>query len=322
MADAGRSAAPWRPAANDSSVIMKNLPPSLAAVSILALASASLPDAGAAGVAVGNSALIGQLDYSDTFTGTDAGGAPNRPYQAAVQPPEAYVVESVYGNPTVSFEIGAGFSFAGDDMNRALVDGVPAYPFGIAPNASGAGSDTGITQTGGGVDYGLPYGLRDHYVVQVDAVQVGDRIDISSGDTVGIFATNSLSVFFRGDGSGNASLFNGTLDTPIQSIIPTFNTGISGAGDWHNYAVRYDIPGREIELYVDEVSVGLIDLTTFAGGTYQNFSNATVGAGAGLAAGENRTWTDNFQVGSPIPEPAAAMLALLGFAGLAARRRR
>lgn len=282
----------------------------------------TLSEADAAGVAVGNSNLIGQLDYSDTFTGTDAGGAPNRPYIAAVQPEAAYVVESTYGNPAVSFQIGAGFSFAGDVAGRALVDGVPNYPFGLAPNASGAGSDTGITQTGGGVDYGLNYGLRDRYVVQVDAVQVGDRIDISSGAAVGIFAPNSLSVFFRGDGSGNASLFNGAVDTAIQGIIPTFNTGIAGAGQWYNYAVRYDIPGREIELFVNENSVGVIDLTTFAGGIYQNFSNAVVGAGAGLAGGENRTWTDNFQVGSVIPEPGSAVLALFGLLTLAAVRRR
>jgi hypothetical protein len=114
-----------------------------------------------------------------------------------------------------------------------------------------------------------------------------------------------LSVFFRGDGSGNASLYKG-LDTPIFPSIPTFNTGITGRGAWHNYAVRYDRTGKKIEIYVDEVSKGIIDLTTFANGVYQNFSNAAVGGGAGLPGGENRTWTDNFQVGGigvPPPPP-------------------
>jgi hypothetical protein len=269
--------------------------------------------------------LIGVLDYSDTFTQTDQGGRPDRPSTAAIQPAAAYVVENTYGNPAVNFEsvtqgTGTGrgeFSFASD--GPGLVDGNPTYP-----GFSGAGSDTGFTQTGGSPDYGLPYGLRDHYIVQVDAVAVGDRIDITSGPTVGtIFAPNSLSVFFRGNGSGNASLFNGSVDTPIQSEIPEFNTGITGSGEWHNYAVRFDQPNGLIELFVDEVSVGTVDLTTFAGGLYQDYSNAAVGAGGGLAAGENRVWTDNFQVGAPVPEPGMFALTIIPLAlGLARRPRR
>jgi len=285
----------------------------------------SVGSLGAAGIPVGGSSRIGVLDYSDTFTGTDDGGRANRPYVPAVQPAAAYVVENAYGNPSVSFDIGSGFSFAADRAGTpGLVDGNPPYPLGLGPNASGAGSATGFTQTGGGIDYALPYsGLRSSYVVQVDALQVADRIDISSGAGPGIFAAQSLSVFFRGDGSGNASLFNGATDTPIQSIIPTFNTGITGAGQWNNYAVRYDLLAREIELFVNQNSVGVINLTTFAGGIYANFTNQWVGAGGGLAAGENRVWTDNFQVGAPVPEPSTAALALMALAliGLRCYRR-
>ena len=269
------------------------------------------------------SALIGVLDYSDTFTQSDQGGPPNRPNTAAVQPAPAYVVQNTYGNPAVNFQTAgqpagvAAFSFASD--GPGLVNGVPAYP-----GTSGAGSATGFTQTGSGVDYGIPYGLRDEYIVQVDAVTVGDRIDITSGPNPGtIFQGNSLSVFFRGNGSGNASLYNGSVDTPIQTTMPNFNTGIEGPGRWRNYAVRFDRIDQEIELYVNEVSVGIIDLNTFAGGLYANFSNGAVGAGAGLALGETRTWTDNFQVGAPVPEPgAAALLAVPLVAGLLRRRRR
>lgn len=291
----------------------------LAAVS-LALSS----DASAAGIAVGSSSLIGTLDYSDTFTGTDAGGRPNRPFVPAVQPASAYPVENVYGNPQISFDIGEGFSFAADGPGTpGLVDGTPSYPLTLAPNASGAGSNTGFTQTGGGIDYAIPYnGLRSSYVVQVDAVQVGDRIDISSGAARGIFAPSSLSVFFRGDGTGNASLFNGATDTGLQGLIPGFNTGITGPGQWNNYAVRYDLGLKQIELFVNQNSLALIDLNTFAGGIYSNFSNSFVGAGSGLAAGENRTWTDNFQVGAPVPEPGTATLALLGVALMTRRTRR
>jgi hypothetical protein len=290
---------------------------------VVALFMSSNPSASGAGVAIGFSELIDELEFSESFTGTDAGGRPDRPFFPAVQPAPAYLVENTYGNPQVSFDIGAGFSFAADGLGTpGLVDGVPAYPLGLGPNASGAGSDTGFSQTGGSVDYAIPFGLRTHYVVQVDAVQVADRIDISSGAGPGIFAGQSLSVFFRGNGFGNASLFNGTLDTPIQASIPTFNTGITGPGIWYNYAVRFDTVGQEIEIYVNQVSVGVIDLTTFAGGAYANFSNAFVGAGAGMADGETRTWTDNFQVGSPVPEPTTALLAFLGLCFTGCTRRR
>ena len=268
----------------------------------------------AASVSVGSSSLINQLDYSDTFTQTAQGGVnPNRPETAALQPAPAYVIEQSYGNPSVSFS--GGFSFASE--GPGLVDGNPSYP-----GTSGGGSATGITQTGGGVDYGIPYGLRSVYTVQVDAVQVGDRIDISSGGGVGIFASNSLSVFFRGDGTGNASLFNGSLDIPVRNAIPSFTTNIAGAGQWNNYAATFDMTGKTIELFVNEVSLGVIDLTTFNGGTHANFSNAFVGAGAGLAVGESRTWTDNFQVGSAVPEPGSLILALSTLAMGVMRRRR
>lgn len=256
----------------------------------------------ASGVEPGRSILIGTLDYSDTFTGTEDGGRPDRLYVPAVQAANAYQVENTYGKPQVSFDIGPGFSFAADKAGTpGLVNGNPPYPLGLGPNASGAGSATGFTQTGGDVDYALPYnGLRSHFIVQVDAVQTGDRVDISCGAGPGIFAPQSLSVFFRGDGSGNASLYNGMVDTVIRDFIPTFHTGITGSGQWNNYAVRYDRTAHQIELYVNQRSVGVIDLSTFAGGLYNNFSTAWVGTGAGLGAGENRVWTDNFQVGAPM----------------------
>jgi hypothetical protein len=289
-------------------------------IAALAAISVSVSHVHAAGVSIGASTLISALDYSDTFTGTDSGGAPNRPYIAALQPAAAYVVENTYGHPTVNFSTSTspnigGFSIASD--TAGLVNGVPAYP-----GTSGAGSATGITQTGGGVDYGVPFGFRTNYVVQVDAVTVGDRIDVSSGAGYGIFGANSLSVFFRGDGSGNASLFNGVTDTPIRNFFPAFNTGITGAGQWNNYAVRFDTVNRQIELYVNQVSRQVINLDTFAGGIYANFSNAIVGVGAGLAGGENRTWTDNFQVGAAIPEPGSALLAASSLGLLVMRRRR
>lgn len=272
------------------------------------LAATVLPLHGA-GVSVGSSTLIKVLDYSDTFTQTDQGGRPDRPSTAAGQPAPAYVLENTYGKPSVSFAPVGAFSFASD--GPGLVNGVPAYP-----GSSGAGSVLGITQTGGGVDYGIPYGLRSQYIVQFDGVQVSDRMDISSGAAIGIGSANSLSVFFRGSGGG-ASLYNGTTDT----AIPGINTGIT-TGQWYNYAVRYDMTGKKLELYVNQASVGVVDLSAFAGGIYANFSNAFVGVGAGMGATDNRTWTDNFQVGASVPEASGALLTLAGFAALSFRRKR
>jgi hypothetical protein len=273
---------------------------------------------GGRGVTAGQSSLFPTLDYSDTFTQTPLGGQPGRPAIAAPQPlVPGYVAEQTYGNASALYA-GNSFSFAAGDIVGAggLVQGNASAQY---PGSSGAGSATGITQTGGGVDYGLAYGMRDEYWVQVDASAVADRIDISSGATGGIFGTSSLSVFFRGDGTGKVSLFNGALDTPVPGI----NTTIAANREWHNYAVRYDRTDKEVEIYVDEVSRGIVNLNTFAGGAYANFSNAIVGAGGSPGAGD-RVWTDNIQIGGfgaptspkfdhPNPGNIAAVPGLMAF---------
>ena len=269
----------------------------------------------AAGVTAGSSALFTVSDYTDTFTGTDDGGIAGRPYIAAGLP--AYPIEDNHGNPSTDFihQPGSVFSIASDrapDFPGFVQGSTPPYP-GPTTNASGAGSVTGFTQTGGNnLGYGVEYYLRDEYWVQADVIQVTDRVDITSGDNSGggmIFRPNSISVFFRGDGSGNASVFNGTTDTGIagQPGFESFNTGIAawndaangGQSQWYNYAVRFDKPDNEIELYVNEVSKAVIDLDTFAGGIYSaGFSNQLVSLSTNTG---DRTWTDNFQVGGNGP---------------------
>lgn len=271
----------------------------------------------AAGVTAGSSTLFDTADYTDTFTGTDDGGIAGRPYIAAGLP--AYQIENNHGNPSTDYiqQPGSAFSIASDrepDTPGFVQGATPPYP-GPTTNASGAGSVTGFTQTGGNnLGYGVEYYLRDEYWVQADVVQVTDRVDITSGDNSGgamIFLDNSISVFFRGDGTGNASVFNGTVDTPIagQPGFESFNTGIAawndvangGQSQWYNYAVRFDRPDNEIELYVDEVSQAVIDLDTFAGGIYSaGFSNQLVSVSTNTG---DRTWTDNFQVGGNGPPP-------------------
>lgn len=62
------------------------------------------------GVEPGRSRLIGALDYSDTFTGTEDGGRPARSYAPFELPSEAYYVENTYGNPQVRFTYEQPFS--------------------------------------------------------------------------------------------------------------------------------------------------------------------------------------------------------------------
>jgi hypothetical protein len=112
------------------------------------------------------------------------------------------------------------------------------------------------------------------------------------------------------------SLFNGGLDTPLG-----LNTGLPNDGRWHNFAATFDTIAKTVDLYIDETLRASIDLNSVAGGLYSNFSNAFVGVGTGLGGGQNRSWTDNFQVGAPIPEPGA-MVLLAGCAGFMATRRR
>ena len=63
--------------------------------------------------------------------------------------------------------------------------------------SSGAGSATGITQTGGGWVGSFTYGLSSSFVIQLDSVQAIDRVNDFTGSTGGIFG--GMSIFFRED---------------------------------------------------------------------------------------------------------------------------
>ncbi len=277
----------------------------LAAARVAAhFATAEVPDPpdppdppSATAVPVGASSLIGTLDYSDTFT--VGGGAPTAerqayPAQTFPLPGGVEVVESAYGNPSASWPANA-WSIATDS---AVNPGGFGYPGG-----SGAGSDTGMTQRGGGGDWSIPYGLRDVFVVQTDFVQLGDRVDMTVGPVPGdIFGAGNLSVFFRRTGHPNfpeIGIFNGSLETDTG-----LTSGIAAEKVWQNYALLVDLPGETIEVFVNEQSRGVIDLGTIGGGAYAGIvDNTYVGVGG---AGNDRLWSDNFQVGAPgAPAPLA-----------------
>ncbi len=256
---------------------------------------------------VGNSSLISLLDLSDTFTGTaDGSSNPNRPYQAAIQGPSAYVVEGLYGNLTRSWS--NEFSFASDrnPNNPGFVDGTPPFPGHplVNENVSGSGTITGFTQTGAAVDYGVPFGLRNKFVAQFDAVQTTDRIDITVNSSQGGLASSTgLSVFFRAPGGPYGEI--GLYRAGVGETNTGLTSGISSTTAWNNYAVAFDRPNNRIEVFQNEVSRGTIDLNTFAGGAYKDFAINAVNFGG---TGGNRVWTDNAQIGVPSPLPGPASL--------------
>jgi hypothetical protein len=282
------------------------------ALSAFVAAAATITSQGA-GIVVGGSSLIGDLDYSDSFTiGPGAGSAARQAYAAQGFPLPAgvEVMENSHGNASVSWPTDA-WSIATDS---AVNPGGFGYPGG-----SGAGTADGFTQRGGGGDWSIPYALRNEFVVQSDFIQLPDRVDFTIGATGGnIFGAGNISIFFRTTGHASfpeIGIFNGTSETNTG-----LTSGIAGANAWNNYALRVDVPNDLIEVYVNEVSRGIIDLNTIGGGAYDNIlNNNFVGIGG---AGADRLWSDNFQVGGVIPEPSTALLGLLGLGFLLRRSRR
>ncbi len=254
-----------------------------AAIAALLLTIGPVADAA---VVVGSSTLINTLEYSDTFTITSEGGATGRPGGGAFPVGSPGInVENNYGNPARVWT---------DGMWSINEDSNVSDP-GAVYVGSGAGSSTGLTQTGGGVDYGIEYGLRNNFVVQFDAFQSPDRIDITANATRDTIASggNGLSVFFRTTGNvfPEIGLYNG-----LSEVSTGLTSGIASINAWHNYAVHFDQLHNKVEIFVDEVSRGVIDLATFNGGSHNTISNAAVSVG-GTATTGNRFWSDNVQIG-------------------------
>ena len=281
---------------------------------LLATLSAT-PAAHAAGVSVGSSTLIAALQYSDSFTIGAGATVPARTgYGAQTFPLPAGVdaVENTYGNPAAAWG-NLPFSIATDASN--FPTGGSPYPGG-----SGAGSATGFTQRGGGGDWSIPYDLSNDFVIQFDYVQQTDRVDISIG-------TTGSNIF----GAGNLNIFIRTTADPLFPEIGIFNlgvgefntgltSGIGSANQWNNYELRVNIPAQTLEVFTNETSRGVINLATLNGGAYAPFlSNDFVGIGG---SGNDRQWSDNFQVGLPVPEPGSTLLAGFAGLGLLLRRRR
>ena len=220
--------------------------------------------------------LISLVDYEDTFTvGTTARADGLYNNNGA----GGYNIETAQSNPDATWTPFSNFSFNSGQGTTCC-----GYP----GNGSNAGAAGGVAQSGGG-DFSIAYGLRQSYVVSVDAIIPGDRLDISSMPGAGatIFSAGSISVFFR-KSPGSIGIFNGAAETPSG-----VQTGVTDS-DWHNYAVHFDKPHNRLGIYVDGVLKTNLDLTTFASGAYLDYSNNAVGLGG--AGGV--FWADNFKVGA------------------------
>jgi hypothetical protein len=242
------------------------------------------------GVPIGQSTVAGPLDYSDTFTEGIKGRVADGRFPVTGA---ALDVENAYGNPPRTWS-GAKWSLR-KDGNLFWTTASPD------PQGSWAGSRAGVTETGGAVDFGIEYGLRDDFVLQADAVQSDGRVTLTTAavrDTTEDAA--GLSVFFRPAGRAiEVGLYNRTVGERDTGFRPALATG-----SWHNYAVRFDLARRLVTVYADGGRLGTLELATFAGGAFAGLalSNGAVSVGVRHLAG-NRAWTDNVAIGAPCPRP-------------------
>ena len=235
----------------------------------------------AAGVAVGSSTLIGTPQYSDTWTTTVNGGIAGRAVDT-LPTGTGLNVENNYGNTARAWSSAPG---------SMRTDATAAAASTSYPGTSGAGSATGIVQTA--TDWGFDYGLSSNFVIQTDATQATDRVNMTFGPNIGIFGTNNISIFFR---NSDAGVKIGIFSPGLGEIPTGFNTFIPTNYTWNNYAIKVDTTAKTIEVFTNEVSRGILDLNTFSGGSFASrMSNAKVGIGMNSTIG----WTDNFQVGIP-----------------------
>ena len=262
--------------------------------------------------------LIASVDYSDSFTINDIrwDGLYNDNSQGA------YSVENSSTNPPATWLTNSAFGFN--------TPGSSTDPAVLGAAGGNGGAATGFAQCHNVSDFSMAYGLRSNYLVQVDAIFPSDRLDITSLPTAGggILATQSLSIFFRRDsvaGAPNAAFpltglpgmgiftslrFEAFHETAVtDSAGNLIFTGVDD-NDWHNVAVQFNQSSHKLAIYVDRILKTTIDLTTFAGGIYDNYSNGAVGFGGGQLASGGMIFLDNFAVGAPAATGPLGPLAI------------
>jgi hypothetical protein len=126
---------------------------------------------GGQGTPAGGGNLIQTLDYADSFTlgaGARVGLAPN-------DVPTGPQLNLEYHNPLAPPR---AWSTLGQISTDAAAVNGPNLAY---PGTSNAGSRGGLVQAPGASFFGIPYGVRDQYVVQADLVQTQGGVVVSSG---------------------------------------------------------------------------------------------------------------------------------------------
>jgi hypothetical protein len=277
------------------------------------LLAATAARANAFGVPIGSSTLVKVLDYSDTFTTSDNGGLPDRDgiggwplstvdYPVNGAPGEGLAVEHCYGNPQ-QYWCDYNFSIR-TDATALYREWYPQNPF----SGSGAGSDTGMIESGGYTDDGgFAYDLRERFVVQYDAIQSSsDRTGITFGplnpaadpwDVCNLANPDTFSIFIRttGNAYGDVGIWN--------SGVGEVNTGLTSpimyGEEWHNYALLVDTIARTVQVFIDEVSIGTINIDTVGGGVFAGRAMSNDAVIWSYCDADYLHYADNFQVGSP-----------------------
>ena len=62
----------------------------------------------------------------------------------------------------------------------------------------------------------------------------------------------------------------GLYNIGIGEANTGFDTALADVDldEWHNYAVRFNLPANQLTMWVDEIQLGVLDLATFNGGAY------------------------------------------------------
>ena len=267
-------------------------------------------------VAVGNSSLIGQIDYSDTFT-----YAARAEKSGVESPREVFSGDLSAGYYQVEYSREGLTSLRWKDSSFGIDAGVGAVNYsgsnGYNVGTSGyggfdsyAGADTGFTQRGGNSQNTyLEYGnCRSQFIIQCDMIQTSDYCALWAGTATDHTAAE-LAVLFRSDGKAISLVSNGKtyeLSPATTTVSGKFSNGNNyslsalvyrGIADnqWNNYAIRVDTINMELELFANEISQGTFDLTEFG-------LNSLSAANIGYAMNTNRgrTWADNVQVGGVV----------------------
>ena len=252
-------------------------------------------------VPISSSILIDYIDYSDSFT-TGLNSRDNwhgLDWYAWAGFPEALEVEDICGSLEASWS--RGWNHPGGGSNVWFHD-VNTPP--LKTGEGNADANSGTVEFGTD-DVRHKYGIaRERFMIQFDAIQplyYDDRLDIGfsavdytgggQADWVGN-ADQTTFIFIRSDGA--VDLY--TVALGDQST--DWDTGLDTAYDaneWHNFAILYDVENDTMELFVDEVSVGVQDLTNVdvEGYDFSGVPTEYIGVGGygGIAI-------DNYQIGS------------------------